>query len=149
MYLLKSLERKTETSDEKLWYWIRCIYPNLTKKLVREYRFCERKFRFDFAFVNEKIAIECDGGTHLIKTKAGQLVPGRHSSDKDYEKRNIAALEFHHINPEDKIYDVKVLMTRRWELIKEEIDKCILLCSNCHRELHWNERQRKKLDNTL
>ena len=58
-------------------------------------------------------------------------------------------MDFHHINPEDKIYDVKVLMTRRWELIKEEIDKCILLCSNCHRELHWNERQRKKLDNTL
>lgn len=61
----------------------------------------------------------------------------------------LAAMDFHHINPEDKIYDVKVLMTRRWELIKEEIDKCILLCSNCHRELHWNERQRKKLDNTL
>ena len=92
MSLLKSLERKTETSDEKLWYWIRCLYPNLTKILVREHRFCERKFRFDFAFVDEKIAIECDGGTHLIKTKTGKLVPGRHSSDKDYEKRNIAAI---------------------------------------------------------
>ena len=92
MSLLKSLEKKTETSDEKLWYWIRCLYPKLTKILVREHRFCERKFRFDFAFVDEKIAIECDGGTHLIKTKSGQLVPGRHSSDKDYEKRNIAAI---------------------------------------------------------
>jgi hypothetical protein len=61
----------------------------------------------------------------------------------------IAALDFHHINPEEKICGVKDLMIRRWDLIKEEIDKCVLLCSNCHRELHWSERQRKKLDNTL
>ena len=60
----------------------------------------------------------------------------------------IAALDFHHKNPEEKIYDVKSLMNRKWELIQEEIDKCILLCSNCHREEHWNER-RKKLADTL
>lgn len=60
----------------------------------------------------------------------------------------IAALDFHHINPNDKIYAVKDLMVRKWELIQEEIDKCILLCSNCHREEHWNER-RKKLADTL
>ena len=60
----------------------------------------------------------------------------------------IAALDFHHVNPEEKVYEVKYLMSRRWDLIKEEIDKCILLCANCHREEHWNER-RKKLDNTL
>ncbi len=52
-------------------------------------------------------------------------------------------MDFHHINPEDKIYAVKDLMVRRWELIQTEIDKCILLCSNCHREEHWNERNQK------
>lgn len=61
----------------------------------------------------------------------------------------IAALDFHHLNPEDKLYEVKELMTRRWELIQEEIDKCMLVCSNCHRELHHNERERKKLGNAL
>lgn len=56
----------------------------------------------------------------------------------------IGALEFHHINPEDKIYAVKNLMVRRWELIQQEIDKCILLCANCHREEHWHERKQRK-----
>ena len=116
MSLLKSLERKTETSDEKLWYWIRCLYPNLTKILVREHRFCERKFRFDFAFVDEKIAIECDGGTHLIKTKAGKLVPGRHSSDKDYEKRNIAAFTSKQIKNDPKgCVDTIKEMYEKWK----------------------------------
>lgn len=60
--------------------------------------------------------------------------------------RCIAAMDFHHINPEDKLYEVKTLLNRRWDLIVEEIKKCMLLCSNCHRELHWNER-RKKMGN--
>lgn len=55
----------------------------------------------------------------------------------------IAAFDFHHINPQEKKYNIKDLMTRKWDLVKEEIDKCILLCSNCHRELHWNERNKK------
>jgi hypothetical protein len=55
----------------------------------------------------------------------------------------IAAMDFHHINPDEKAYTIKNLMVRKWELIQTEIDKCILLCSNCHREQHWNERNQK------
>jgi len=56
----------------------------------------------------------------------------------------IAAMDFHHINPDDKMYDVKDIMARKWETIKSEIEKCMLLCSNCHREEHWNERNKKR-----
>lgn len=46
------------------------------------------------------------------------------------------ALEFHHINPEEK--DPNFQSMRYWGLdkAKEELDKCLLLCSNCHREEH-------------
>lgn len=48
-----------------------------------------------------------------------------------------AALEFHHIDPDEKEFQIN----KRWgcsrETIQKEIDKCVLLCSNCHRETHW------------
>lgn len=43
-------------------------------------------------------------------------------------------LEFHHINPLEK--EMKFGSTTRWDIISEELKKCILLCSNCHREVH-------------
>ena len=47
----------------------------------------------------------------------------------------ISALEFHHIDPATKKFQVGQTY-RRFELMKPELDKCMLLCANCHRELH-------------
>ena len=46
-----------------------------------------------------------------------------------------AALEFHHKDPTQKHFSVAT-SSKSWELIKEEADKCTLLCANCHRETH-------------
>ena len=52
--------------------------------------------------------------------------------DKCYE-----ALEFHHLNSGGKDFGISDKgYTRSWTKIKEELDKCILLCANCHREVH-------------
>ena len=51
--------------------------------------------------------------------------------------RCISALEFHHINPEEKEFGIgQKGYTRSIEKNKEEVDKCILVCANCHREIH-------------
>lgn len=50
------------------------------------------------------------------------------------------ALEFHHVNPKEKEFDWKKLRLRNWESIKFELDKCVCVCANCHREIH-NEIQ--------
>ena len=54
-----------------------------------------------------------------------------------YDK-NIAALDFHHVNPENKCFelDARRLSNTSMEKLLEEADKCILICANCHRELH-------------
>lgn len=55
--------------------------------------------------------------------------------------KNIAALEFHHINPEEKDYqlDLRAFSNYSLEHLRSEISKCKLLCANCHRELHNEE----------
>lgn len=53
-----------------------------------------------------------------------------------------AALDFHHRDPEEKELEVHRLLRtfRSFERILEEIAKCTVLCSNCHRKHHWTER---------
>lgn len=46
------------------------------------------------------------------------------------------ALEWHHLNPEEKDNTPSKIMGRSWDKVKKELDKCVLLCSNCHREVH-------------
>jgi DNA-directed RNA polymerase subunit RPC12/RpoP len=49
----------------------------------------------------------------------------------------LKALEFHHIDPEQKEFGIGHKgETRSWEKTKVELDKCILVCANCHREIH-------------
>lgn len=48
-----------------------------------------------------------------------------------------SALEFHHLNPAEKDFAIGYKgETRSWTRTKAELDKCVLLCSNCHREEH-------------
>ena len=52
-------------------------------------------------------------------------------------KKCQAALEFHHINPEERDFAISRCKNTSFEKIKKELDKCILICSNCHKEEHW------------
>jgi len=46
------------------------------------------------------------------------------------------ALEWHHLEPSAKEITPAKVFSRSWKRIKEELDKCVLLCANCHREVH-------------
>ena len=61
-----------------------------------------------------------------------------------------ACLEFHHIDPCEKKFSVgriKCLLSIR--AVQCEIEKCRLLCANCHRKIHWNERRDKSQNKLL
>ena len=56
--------------------------------------------------------------------------------------RCLEALEFHHLDPTQKDFGIsKRGYTRSWAKVKEEVEKCILLCANCHRETHAGKLQ--------
>jgi len=52
--------------------------------------------------------------------------------------RNHAALEFHHIDPATKNFqlDQRSLANRSREEVMKEVEKCLLVCANCHAEIH-------------
>lgn len=52
-----------------------------------------------------------------------------------YNKCN-RALEFHHVDPTTKDFSIAWIRTNGWKTVKAELDKCVLLCSNCHAEVH-------------
>lgn len=50
--------------------------------------------------------------------------------------RCIGALELHHIDPTTKSFGIgEKGYTRSWAKVQAELDKCVLLCANCHREV--------------
>lgn len=55
---------------------------------------------------------------------------------------HIAALDFHHCDPKKKRAGINRLINNNnsLEVIQEEIQKCRVLCSNCHRKLHYEEK---------
>jgi hypothetical protein len=53
-----------------------------------------------------------------------------------YPTEPYVIFDFHHRDPSNKDFDWSVLKLRTEKKIKEELDKCDLLCSNCHRKRH-------------
>ncbi len=52
------------------------------------------------------------------------------------------SLSLHHLDPKLKDFGLSVRgLTRSWSKIQVELDKCILLCLNCHMEIHGNITQ--------
>ncbi len=58
---------------------------------------------------------------------------------KCFYKTNLAALVFHHLDESLKLFelDARSIGNRSQEEIDNEASKCVLLCHNCHMELHW------------
>ncbi len=49
----------------------------------------------------------------------------------------LEALDFHHRDSKIKSFGISTDgNTRSWARVKSEIEKCVLICSNCHREVH-------------
>lgn len=57
------------------------------------------------------------------------------------EKRKFA-LDFHHINPEEKVDNIAhMIKSSSIDNLEKEINKCVVLCSICHREFHILEKE--------
>jgi len=69
----------------------------------------------------------------VLREKMVKLLQGRCCQTCGFD--NIVTLEFHHRNPDDKLMCVSDMLARNhsWAKILLEIEKCDILCANCHR----------------
>ena len=71
----------------------------------------------------------------LIEYKGGKC------SICGYDKQVPSAYDFHHLDPNEKDFGIShrlKYVNFDFELLKVEVDKCILVCKNCHAETHHN-----------
>lgn len=108
--------------------WHLCDRP---AKIGRTRRFCGTKCKNKF-YVDRR--------RRKLKQKAVNYLGGicQICGYGDEDIHSLWALQFHHVNPEDKEFTI-ASSTRSWEAIREELDKCMLVCSNCHAEIHHEE----------
>lgn len=56
------------------------------------------------------------------------------------DENHPATLDFHHVDKNHKDFSIsEAYKFGSLTKLKNELDKCVILCSNCHRKLHWRE----------
>jgi hypothetical protein len=71
----------------------------------------------------------------VLKVKAIEYLGGAcMRCEKTFE--SMAVYDFHHRDPNEKEFSWGNKRTSNWNSLKQELDKCDLLCSNCHRITH-------------
>ena len=69
-----------------------------------------------------------------VKQKAVAYKGGK--CEKCGYSKSIRSLVFHHLNPDEKDFGIASSNSTKWDIVKSELDKCIMLCANCHGEVH-------------
>ena len=94
----------------------------------REWNHRNRKSRQRYkAFYHRKRKVDC------IIYKGGKC----NDCSLRYDGTNAAIFHFHHKNPKRKDFAVgNQVINKAWDVILKELDKCVLLCANCHELRH-------------
>lgn len=82
---------------------------------------------------------DCTKKDWLIRYNSAKRKSIEYTGDKCRDCGNIFPdymYDFHHLDPTQKDFKIAGALTAKWEKLQKELDKCVLLCPNCHRERH-------------
>lgn len=86
---------------------------------------------------NKSVCNSCRTALRRYKIKKELVEYKGCKCEKCGYNKNIKNLEFHHLNPDDKEFNISTEGgIRSIEEFKKEVDKCILVCTICHRDIH-------------
>jgi len=92
------------------------LYKEYNKRYNKEYN--KTAYRETREFIN------------AVKEKSGCLKCG---------EQRYWVLDFHHIDPTKKEYGISNIQSNS-KILEQEIEKCVVLCRNCHSDFHHLER---------
>jgi hypothetical protein len=95
--------------------------------------------KFDFVYGNGYTKNKCSSCSTKARRERRRLEAIEYKGGKCCRcgyNRCLSALDFHHRDQLQKAFTINGNYTRGWEVLKKELDKCDLTCSNCHREFH-------------
>lgn len=139
---LLTISRKTKCSIGCLKHWIgklglvlervgraydRCQLCNKENGIIRS-KYCNTCTSRIRRYKNKISAVEYKGGKCEI-------------CNRSFDVLEYSAFEFHHCDANKEI-EIGTALNRKWGIIKEEIKKCLLLCSSCHKIEHSKYDQR-------
>jgi 5-methylcytosine-specific restriction endonuclease McrA len=115
--------RKRKKDLEQIRYTSKCL--SCEKKEFKEWRTINvvaynQRYK-ERRWARKERAIQYKGG---VCQHCGQVV-------------HMSAFNFHHLNKEEKDMDPGLMMSCSDARLFQELDKCILLCANCHRKEHF------------
>jgi hypothetical protein len=109
---------------------------NLINSPINQCRICEKEYSGGHGKY-KSICTSCRVSESRRKKKADLIeYKGNKCCVCGYDKC-IQALQFHHLDPNKKEFTIANSGTMKFEVLKHEADKCILVCSNCHVEIHF------------
>jgi 5-methylcytosine-specific restriction endonuclease McrA len=140
-------------------YEQRKTWPSRSKEYNKRKNDERRVYRHAHYLANKertKLQRRVSGAKHYVRTKISELTTRSYKAKKKRLVRKLwaisylggkcqhchnvvhhAAFVFHHRTPAEKEYEIGDAITYSVEKLKLELDKCDLLCANCHHVLHW------------
>jgi hypothetical protein len=112
-----------------------CSRCDTFKPLIAEFFTFRPSGRVDFCkpCMAEKVRTEArEDKLRSIEYKGGKC----HDCDGVFLP---AVYDFHHLEPHEKEFAISRKMRKSWDRLRAELDKCVLLCANCHRTRHANQ----------
>lgn len=74
--------------------------------------------------------------TNIFRQKIQRIYNGKLECVICGYDKCFGALEFHHLDPSTKEHTISRMTNYSEKVIRQEIEKCVMLCANCHREVH-------------
>jgi hypothetical protein len=102
----------------------------MIKKRVRVW---DEKYKLMMRLAQQKARGKINEFVRAMKSDRGCL---------DCGEQHPACLQFHHMDPSQKLFSIRDAISTKVPHPKliAEIEKCVVLCGNCHAKRHWAER---------